>query len=384
MAKAKKALSLILAAVMLMGVMSLISFAADAPAGQEATISFSYDKGSYAAGETVTLTVKLTSNYFVAPAAIPVEFDAAAATYTGTGGVTGGALFGSVAATETAAFLSDGLLYVALTPRASQNAVAQQCADVLLFTATFTANTAISDPTKVFGVLDDQKTMSNLSGKLFVGSYETADIKSTVYATGQTLNYPVMQEGPTEPNTLVVKDSFIAKESVVIDKYAPAYFMGDTDTTGIIYGIETIGYYDGFNTIYLLADVLSTTLGDAYLRITPSNDAEGYESTGTLIEVLDVDGTTVLETYYFVYFGDINGDGYVDNNDVTTCSSYALDESSLETIYEIIAGDVNGDTYTDNSDGTAIGTSVLNDSGYVSQEEIAVLFYGTIAPEYGI
>lgn len=385
MTKAKKALSLVLAVIMMFGVMSVIAFADNAPTAQAAQIELSYDKTTYAAGETVKVTVRLTSDYYVAATGMPLQFDAAAVDYVST---IKGALYGSTAATEMAVnhLTKDGkdFIYVALSPLNAQGAVAQICNSVVLYTATFTAKTAITDTSAVFGILDNQKTMSNLMGNLYVGSFETSDVKSRTYTTGQVLTFPTMQTAPTEPNTLVVKDSFIAKESVVIDKYAPAYFMGDTDTTGIIYGIETIGYYDGYETCYSLAEVLSTTLGDAYLRITLSNGVDGYESTGTLIEVLDVDGATVLETYYFVYFGDINGDGFVDNGDATACSTYALDETSLGTAYEIIAGDANGDTYTDNGDGTAIGTSVLSDSGYVSQEEIAVLFYETAASLYGI
>lgn len=359
MAKAKKALSLILAAVMLMGVMSLISFAADAPAGQEATISFSYDKGSYAAGETVTLTVKLTSNYFVAPAAIPVEFDAAAATYTGTGGVTGGALFGSVAATETAAFLSDGLLYVALTPRASQNAVAQQCADVLLFTATFTANTAISDPTKVFGVLDDQKTMSNLSGKLFVGSYETADITSTVYATGQTLNYPTRVVGG---NPELILTELGATAGAVIDK---ARCTTSGEYAGCIYGIATLAEEPAS-----IADYVTTQFGSVNVVV----NENGFESTGATIQLLNTDGS-VLETYVFVYFGDINGDGAVDIADAGAVEAHdAWMETIDEDIAAFYAADVVPDGVVDIADAGAIEAADAWIEPLPPQSELAAIF----------
>lgn len=337
MAKAKKALSLVLAAVMLMGVMSLISFAADAPAGQEATIGFSYDKQSYAAGDTVTLTVKLTSNYFVASTAIPVEFDSAAAAYTGTGGVIGGALFGSVAATEIAAFPSDGLLYVALTPRAGQTAVAQQCADVVLFTATFTATTAISDPAKVFGVLDDQKTMSNLTGKLFVGSYATADITSTVYATGQTLTYPTLVVGG-DPELILTEVG--ATAGVVIDK---ARCTTGGEYAGCIYGIETL---DGES----IADYVTTQFGSINVVV----NENGFESTGATIQLLNTDGA-VLETYIFVYFGDINGDGAVDIADAGAVEAH---DAWMETIDEetaaFYAADVVSDGVVDIADAGAI------------------------------
>lgn len=352
MAKAKKALSLVLAAVMLMGVMSLISFAADAPAGQEATIGFSYDKQSYAAGDTVTLTVKLTSNYFVASTAIPVEFDSAAAAYTGTGGVIGGALFGSVAATEIAAFPSDGLLYVALTPRAGQTAVAQQCADVVLFTATFTATTAISDPAKVFGVLDDQKTMSNLTGKLFVGSYATADITSTVYATGQTLTYPTLVVGGNPELILTAADN-----GAVIDRTSVC-----NDYDGFVYGISTDA-----------GEMIESFVGTEVGSIVVNTNSQGQYSTGATIELKDASGSTV-ETYVFIFFGDINGDGFIDGVDVSAVDGIAsymdFDFDARDGSIEAMAANVNGDEYMDGIDVSNID-AVASYMEFTTQAEFA-------------
>lgn len=333
MAKAKKALSLVLAAVMLMGVMSLISFAADAPAGQEATISFSYDKQSYAAGDTVTLTVKLTSNYFVAATAIPVEFDSAAAAYTGTGGVTGGALFGSIAATEIAAFPSEGLLYVALTPRAGQNAVVQQCTDVVLFTATFTAITAIGDPAKAFGVLDDQKTMSNLTGKLFVGSYATADITSTVYATGQTLTYPTLVVGG-EPVLTGVDTGVVNTENM--------YVYGVPVGTAA----EEIGNY--------------FSVENGTLEISGNG-------TGATLTVKNAAGD-VFETYTLIIFGDVNGDGTVTVADKTLVSISLLagNTDNLTVTGANFAADVNGDGLVTVADKTAISLTLLGNTTAIS------------------
>ena len=177
--------------------------------------------------------------------------------------------------------------------------------------------------------------------------------------------------------TLAVKDGF---DSVIIDTYADAFFGFESGITGVIYGIETLGYATGFETFYALADVLTTTEGDEYLQITASDDIEGYESTGSLIEVIDADGN-VLETYYFVYFGDMNGDGYIDNGDATAAETYALD-GAIDSVYAMLAGDANADTYTDNGDATAIATAVLNDADYPVQEDIAALYWETILPEY--
>lgn len=381
MTKAKKAISVVLAVVMIAGLFAFGAFAAD----QNATITVSASETQVEVGATVTVTVAATTDYYAAATSVPVYYDTAAFDLV-PGSVTPSADLYGTGYTDTAINTTEaGCVMVAFIPKAG--GTAKQLNNTTLFTFQLTAK-ANAQASSIATKADDQKTATNIGGKLYLGAYSTADVNTaTVTAVGQefTLTNTAVTIGSvvTEPNTLVIKDDFINASSVVVDKYADEFFGFSSGITGVIYGIETLGYADGFNTYYALSDALTTTLGDSYLRITASS-AEGYESTGTLIEVLDADGSSVLETYYFVYFGDVNGDGYIDNVDGTAVKTYALNGTSLDTIQAMIAGDTNGDTYTDNVDGTALSTAVMSDSGYPVQEDIAASFWNTIVPEYGI
>lgn len=381
MTKAKKAISVVLAVVMIAGLFAFGAFAAD----QNATIAVSASETQVEVGATVTVTVAATTDYYAAAASVPVYYDTAAFDLVPDSVKPSTDLYGA-GYTDTAINTTEaGCVMVVFIPKAG--GTAQQLNNTTLFTFQLTAK-ANAQASPIATKAKDQKTATNIGGKLYLGAYSTADVNTaTVTAVGQefTLTNTAVTIGSvvTEPNTLVIKDDFINASSVVVDKYADEFFGFSSGITGVIYGIETLGYADGFNTYYALSDALTTTLGDSYLRITASS-AEGYESTGTLIEVLDADGSSVLETYYFVYFGDVNGDGYIDNVDGTAVKTYALNGTSLDTIQAMIAGDTNGDTYTDNVDGTALSTAVMSDSGYPVQEDLAASFWNTIVPEYGI
>ncbi len=380
MTKAKKVLSLVLAVVM---VAAMFAFSASASADQNATFTVTPSATTAQIGDVITVTVALTTDYYAGPTSVPVYYNPNVFEFVA-GSVSGSAIFGTGATdVQSNNDATAGCLRVAFIPQSANGATAKILSGTLF---TFRLKAIANGNSDIQIKAADQKTTTNVGGTLYCGAYATSSVSSAVDMYDQTFaitNAKVTVGAVTTPNTLVVKDTFVNASSVVIDKYAPEFFMGDTDTTGVVYGIETLGYSNGFETYYTLAEALTTSAGDDYLRITVVSD-EGFETTGTLIEVLDTDKSTVLETYYFVYFGDINGDGYVDNGDGTAAKTYALDSAALATIYEVLAGDVNGDTYTDNGDGTTIATAVLNDSGYPVQEEVATLFWETISPEYSV
>lgn len=379
MTKAKKVLSLVLAVVM---VAAMFAFSASA-AAQNATFTVSVDKTPVTVGEEITVTVNLETDYYTASTNVPVYYDPAVFEFVA-GSVVATPIFG--AGTTGVVSYNDaatGCLKVGFYPDTTAGDATAQFMNGTLFT--FKLRAIANGTSDIALHAEDQKSATNVGGTLYCGAYASSVPDNNPATVGQafTINNTSATVGTAAKPTLAVKDTFENASSVIIDKYAPEFFMGDTDTTGVVYGVETLGYSNGFETYYALADALTTSAGDDYLRITVVNE-EGYETTGTLIEVLDTDKTTVLETYYFVYFGDINCDGYVDNVDGTAANRYALDDTSLDTIYKVLAGDANGDTYTDNVDGTAIARAALNDSGYPVQEDIAALFWETISPEYGI
>lgn len=338
MTKAKKAISLIVSVVMLLGVLAVGVFANDnTGVAENGTIALSFDKASYNAGETVKVTVKLTTDYYAATVSVPVQYDSSAVKFVS--GTTDSTLFGAGDATKTvvndAAAGGKTYVYVGVLPQAAGGAVAQKANGVVLSTLTFTASKAISDTAAAFGVLNDQKTMTNLGGKLYVGSYKTSDVASTVYTTGQKLTFPVMKAA-ADPELILTEEG----NGAVI---RTDLCTGSGDYAGCVFGIDTL---NGEN----IEDYVTTKAGS--VEVVANED--GNMSTGATILLKD-DSGKVVATYVFIYFGDVNGDGSVDSTDAAMVEAHDL---WVETIDEdtaaYYASDVNYDAVIDITDSAAI------------------------------
>lgn len=361
MTKAKKAISLIVSVVMLLGVLAVDVFANDnTGVAENGTIALSFDKASYSAGDTVKVTVKLTTDYYAATVSVPVQYDRSAVKFVS--GTTASTLFGAGDATKTvvndAAAGGKTYVYVGVLPQVAGGAVAQKANGVVLSTLTFTASKAISDTAAAFGVLNDQKTMTNLGGKLYVGSYKTSDVTSTVYTTGQKLTFPVMKAAAADPELILTEEG----NGAVIRK---DLCTGSGDYAGCVFGIDTL---NGEN----IEDFVTTKAGS----IEVVANADGNMSTGATILLKDAAGE-VVATYVFIYFGDVNGDGSVDGSDAGDVEAH---HAWLVTIDEDTAAyysaDVNGDGSIDGSDA---GDIEAHDAFLVtlpSQAEMAGVFNG--------
>lgn len=364
MTKAKKAISLIVSVVMLLGVLAVGVFANDnTGVAENGTIALSFDKASYSAGDTVKVTVKLTTDYYAATVSVPVQYDSSAVKFVS--GTTDSTLFGAGDATKTvvndAAAGGKTYVYVGVLPQAAGGAVAQKANGVVLSTLTFTASKAISDTAAAFGVLNDQKTMTNLGGKLYVGSYKTSDVTSTVYTTGQKLTFPVMKAAAAADPELILTEKGADYGTVIRTNLC----TGSGDYAGCVFGIDTL---NGEN----IEDYVTTKAGS----IEVVANADGNMSTGATILLKD-DSGEVVATYVFIYFGDVNGDGSVDGSDAGDVEAH---DAWLVTIDEDTAAyysaDVNGDGSIDGSDA---GDIEAHDAWLVtlpSQAEMAGVFNG--------
>lgn len=340
MTKAKKAISLIVSVVMLLGVLAVGVFANDnTGVAENGTIALSFDKASYSAGDTVKVTVALTTDYYAATVSVPVQYDSSAVKFVS--GTTASTLFGAGDATKTvvndAAAGGKTYVYVGVLPQAAGGAVAQKANGVVLSTLTFTASKAISDTAAAFGVLNDQKTMTNLGGKLYVGSYKTSDVTSTVYTTGQKLTFPVMKAAAAADPELILTEE--GNGAVIRTNLC----TGSGDYAGCVFGIDTL---NGEN----IEDFVTTKAGSIEVV---AND-QGNITTGATI-LLKNDSGEVVATYVFIYFGDVNGDGAVDSADA---AAVELHDQFVELLDEdtapYYAAEVNGDSAIDSADAGAI------------------------------
>jgi hypothetical protein len=139
--------------------------------------------------------------------------------------------------------------------------------------------------------------------------------------------------GASEPNTLTLNEN--APFEAIIDT------VNCGDYNGTVYGFDTLGWNDAFEIDGSIADFLSTAYGDDYLEIIA---ADGGETTGTLINVLDEDGN-VVETYVYIYFGDIDGDGNVGASDADIANYYEGFYEGIDTFEQFMASDIDGDCW---------------------------------------
>lgn len=360
MTKAKKAISLIVSVVMLLGVLAVGVFANDnTGVAENGTIALSFDKASYSAGDTVKVTVKLTTDYYAATVSVPVQYDSSAVKFVS--GTTASTLFGAGDATKTvvndAAAGGKTYVYVGVLPQAAGGAVAQKANGVVLSTLTFTASKAISDTAAAFGVLNDQKTMTNLGGKLYVGSYKTSDVASTAYTTGQKLTFPVMKAAAAADPELILTEE---GNGAVIRK---DLCTGSGEFAGCVFGIDTL---NGEN----IEDFVTTKAGSIEVV---AND-QGNITTGATI-LLKNDSGEVVATYVFIYFGDVNGDGAVN---ITDSSDVEAHDQWVKTIPEDTAAyyscDVNADAAVNITDSSDIEAHDQWVKELRSQKEIAADF----------
>lgn len=336
MTKAKKVLSLVLAVVM---VAAMFAFSASASADQHATLTVTPSATTAQIGDVITVTVALTTDYYAGPTSVPVYYNPAVFEFVA-GSVDGAKIFGdtttSIASNNDA---TAGCLKVIFVPQGGTAASAQVLNGGTLFTFQLKAIANGDSPVEVKAA--DQKTSTNVGGTLYCGAYATSSVDSAVDMYDQTfaITNTSVTVGAAVVNTLEIKDT--ATVTPIIDT---------TNTfdefTGSVYGIDTLELYTADGT---LADNLTTTLGDEYLRITTPDS--GVETTGTIIEVLDADMTTVLETYVFVYFGDVDADGSITSTDSFFAEYYEGTSEGIDYAYQLMAGDVDGDGALTSTDG---------------------------------
>ena len=146
-------------------------------------------------------------------------------------------------------------------------------------------------------------------------------------------------EKTAAPELILTEDG--AAKGAIVDTTSVA-----TSAVGFIYGINV----DAGETV---ENYFETPAGS--VRVTP-NDFN-VVSTGATIELLDDKGT-VVETYMFIFFGDVNGDGWVDATDVTAVeginSFMDFDYAPGDGTCESMAMDINGDGWIDATDVTYV------------------------------
>lgn len=323
MTKAKKAISVVLAVVMIAGLFAFGAFAAD----QNATIAVSASETQVEVGATVTVTVAATTDYYAAATSVPVYYDAAAFDLV-PGSVTPSTDLYGAGYTDTAINTTEaGCVMVAFIPKAG--GTAKQLSNTTLFTFQLTAK-ANAQASPIATKAEDQKTADNIGGKLYLGAYSTADVNTaTVTAVGQEFSLT---------NTAVNIGSVAAPELVVTEGTTGYIDEARKYVYGVMPGDEATAYFEATNggTIEMVA-----------------NDAGVTNGTGATLQLKGADGS-VLDTYTLIIFGDVNGDATVDSADAVSVKRVSVLLATFDDAATAFAADYNGDATVDSADAVAV------------------------------
>lgn len=324
MTKAKKAISVVLAVVMIAGLFAFGAFAAD----QNATIAVSASETQVEVGATVTVTVAATTDYYAAATSVPVYYDAAAFDLVPDSVTPSTDLYGA-GYTDTAINTTEaGCVMVAFIPKAG--GTAKQLNNTTLFTFQLTAK-ANAQASPIATKAEDQKTATNIGGKLYLGAYSTADVNTaTVTAVGQEFSLT---------NTAVTIGSAAAPELVVTEDTTGYIDEARKYVYGVKAGDEATAYFEATN-------------GGSIEMV--ANEAGATNGTGAQLQLKGADGA-VLDTYTLIIFGDVDGTGAVDATDSAVIMRYVADSVTNElTDNAFFAADVDASSVVDATDSATI------------------------------
>ena len=197
---------------------------------------------------------------------------------------------------------------------------------------------------------DNAKSATNVAGTLIAARMSDGDVVTGDPITGQTVTVGdsvIIGGGAAEAPTLAVIDGTIG----VIDTTRTEYTEDFMPCNGYIFGVEP----EYGETI----DMVFEVVGDGEIEII-ANAAGSEAGTGTVVNVLDLDGN-VVETYVLVVFGDVDGDGAVgasdsmdiDNHDVWMYDK-GYDGMRINAPELLLAGDIDVDDNVGASDSMGI------------------------------
>ncbi len=321
----------------------------------EATVTTVLSQKEVKAGDIITVTVKLTTNYPVGLVQLPIIYDktqfslvgftggksyltfadssftASAYDLNGNAGLTRGFQYTADAATwntDTAKAKYDYAWITATfnTMNATANDALSVPNDETFVTYQLKANTDVEDATKsVFISLDWAKTDAVKTGTFAIGfSATTVNMTGSFKSTGMTYNVEtVAVEGVAITGTVESFDDGIDNSDVTTIEF----FAEGSDVAAYTATVEGSG---------VLTYTVDAVLAGTYTVVVSKANHATREYT---IEVADADITQDMKIHLL---GDINGDGRVRMNDMNQINSHIKETAEL-TGYAFVCADINGD-----------------------------------------
>ena len=343
MKRSKKLIGIVLSLILAISITATI-FIATANT-KETDVVITVDKTELSAGESATVSVKVTSNYPIATMSIPVFYDKTLVDVSDvTATLTDYAVKSAIMDTESAdtskvyantGINSDKFGFVLATYIGGAGKEVPETTDNVILTFKITAKTGVSGTETIKSVSQSAKTDENVAGMLYFGA---------------TTNGKVIDSIPENIENI---DLTLAQANVTISS-GGTVLIANKELTGVI---DT-------DRNYIYGIPAGTTIEDLKEYFTASNGSfdviandSGYTNgTGATLVVKDTNGNEVAY-YTLVIFGDVNGDGLTDSTDTGLVMSSVAMLSELSTIQSFV-GDVNGDGLTDSTDTGLVMSSV--------------------------
>ena len=331
----------------------------------ETTITITVDKAELAAGKTATVSVEVITNYPVATMSIPVFYDKTlveisdtAATLTEYSVVNITTDNQSVDSDKV--FANTGLNenqfgFVLATYIGEAGQQLKSSLNAVVFTFEVTAKEDVLGDAVIKVVETSAKTENNIEGMLYFGKSGT-----TLNKIPENVTDIDVTEATKNISIVAVENSVSSKTDANVEAFFDTNYANN-DYVGFVYGIDTLANVtkDG-----PLMDNLTTQYGDEYLEI------DGDETTGTIINVKDKEGN-VVESYIFIYFGDVDMDGEISANDAFFAEYFEVYGEGITELYQLIASDVDMDGGVSANDAFFMEYFEVYGEGLLSQQEIA-------------
>lgn len=339
MSNIKKIIGVVLALVMALSV-ATVAFAVENDAAAY-TVTISSDKTELAAGESATVTVYLTTNFYASAISIPVFFDNSQVTVSaGSTTIAGAAIATETSADSAKLYAGSGYTQAdhgvrALVYIAEYGSTIATYNNTAVMTFTVTANEAATGSVTVACSAGSLKTASNTTGALYVAKDEANDdstmdslaynvTNATIEGATATINFA----SAMVPADLAVKSAY-ASSGIVIDNNKT--FGGQYD--GVVYGFTLEGT---INATFYTQRLEATNGGSITIVKTPYITRPVSYGTGATVEVYNAD-STLSKRYVIVIIGDINGDAKFTTADTTLVYNHVNNISLITDEVKVMA-----------------------------------------------